>query len=423
MILILSLDIKRANKAFVGLILLQAISFFSQFFVGRDCQYQSLTTFLNLIFINLNLVLILLPWKYVRVRRIVMPNRRYLPLVEKIMNPILWFNLFLNIVIGVIVFVMIPDIADLKLDQGFHDLYDDIPFFGIFFRIANATQGFGFIAIPLIFYHFVNNEKEKAYKAIILSSSTLVSAIATYSRAGMFAYFFSFLLYYFLIYDSLPNYRIKWINRNIKKASILIIGGFLIMTFVRFSSPRMGYYGDRIPSNSLIKDPIVYSIFDYSSQGYPNGVECLEFYKSENCLNGERSFYFVYMALNYFHILKWDADEHKERVEKASSGNFHGFKGYVASTVIDFGYVGTLIIDLLYYLCVVNVFRRKDKVRLNSLIYSFFLLQGAINSIFYNNLSVFLYPVILLLVFDFVSSIRFQSKKRNNEFISAQTVL
>lgn len=409
-IIVLLLGIKRANKAYLGLVLLQVAAFFFQFLVGRDCVYSTNATFLNLAFVNLNLFLIIRPWKKVRVYHVTEPNRRFIPLVEKFVYPLLWFNLIINIIIGGIVYVMIPDIAEFKLEMGFQGLYDEIPYFGTFFRIASETQSFGLIAIPLFFFHLARDDKKKAYKALLLSSSTLVSALAFYSRAMILAYFLSLVFYYFLVVDSLSGYWKAWTYKRIKVATVIIIGGFLIITIVRFASPKMAYYGDRIPANSVIKDPAIFSLFDYASQGYPNGIECLEFYKSENCLHGEYAFYNFYMALGYFGIINWNYDDYEDRMDKAFSGNVTGFKGYVASSVVDFGYILTLLFDLFFVLYIRNVFKNRNKVRVDGLIYSFFLLQMSINSIFYNYLPSLKYPFIVLIIIGFFSKLNSQGK-------------
>ena len=44
------------------LILLQIVSIFSQLLVGRQSNYETFTTIWNILFINLNIFLIIVPW-------------------------------------------------------------------------------------------------------------------------------------------------------------------------------------------------------------------------------------------------------------------------------------------------------------------------------------------------------------------------
>lgn len=404
-IFVLSFNIKGANKVYIGLILLQLISFLLQFLVGRNCVYHSMTTFLNLIFVNTNLMIIIFPWKKVKVKSIVTPNIRFIPLIERFLYPFLWINIFINIIIAIIVYYLIPDIAHFKLEMGFKDLYDQVPYFGTLFRFASVTSSIGLIAIPLFFFYLSKNKKKSAYKVLLLSSSTLIHAIAVYSRALMFTYVLSFVFYYLLIRDSLPDHWRLWVNKRLKYTTAIFICVFLLITFVRFSSSKMDYYGERIPPNSIIKDPVTYSIFDYASQGYPCGIECLEYYKPENCMNGEYAFYDIYMILGYFHIINWNFDDYKERMLKAFSGNFNGFKGYVASSVCDFGYILTCLFNFFFFFYLKNVFKNSYRIRLDRLIYSFFLLLMAMNVIFYNYLPALKFPFMLILLIQILSKI------------------
>ena len=152
----------------------------------------------------------------------------------------------LNSSILIIILIFIPDISYFKAAGGFVDLYEQIPYFANMFRYAFISQNLGYLAIPISFY----------------------------SRAQIFTFILVFIIYFFLVKKTLPlNFQRKTYS-ILKKVSFLMISLFLTITFVRFSA--MDYYGDRIPEESIIKDPIVFSLFDYASQGYSNGLNQLE---------------------------------------------------------------------------------------------------------------------------------------------------
>ena len=414
LVLLLSIGIVNTNKCYCGFVLLQVLSFFLQFLVGRDCEYDTNTTLFNMLFVNINIFLLLWPWRKISIQRI-RPGKRhdiYLQNFRKYLYPLLFLLFFVNLGILVIIYTFMPDIAHLKADNGYKELYEQIPYFASFFRIAGSTCTFGFIAIPLFFYYLLKNNKKEAYKALFLSSSTLVYGFAFYSRALILSYFLAFVFYFFIIEKSLSGYWQRKINSLTKKTGMVIVIGFLIITVVRFSA--MDYYGDRIPANSIIKDPVVYSLFDYASQGYNNGINCLEGYQEKNCLNGEYFFSQVYQALSFFGFISWDYDGFEERAAKAFSGNFGLFNGYVASTVCDFGYLGTLLIDILFCVIINRLLYKKKEISLQNLIYILIFVTVMINSIFYNFLFPFIYPLCFLWMLNVMTIIENGLLKRTN---------
>ena len=147
----------------------------------------------------------------------------------------------------------LPDIAELKLEGGYKDLYETVPFFGILFRFISVVQALGYLSLPFVFLHLQNHENKKALKSLILSASSLVAGLAMYSRASILNYtliMFCSLYYLKGMIDS--NLFLKF--EKYIKYGICILGCVLIFgTISRFSSSKMDYYGDRIPQNlSLI---------------------------------------------------------------------------------------------------------------------------------------------------------------------------
>ena len=69
------------------LILLQILSLFSQLFVGRHSNYESFTTIWNILFINLNIFLIIVPWASFKINRIFLENPK------KFLFPFTFFNI------------------------------------------------------------------------------------------------------------------------------------------------------------------------------------------------------------------------------------------------------------------------------------------------------------------------------------------
>lgn len=391
--------IRRDNKLYQLLVFIHLGSFLSQFLIGRNCPFNTITTYLNIVFLSFNMFLVLQPWSKIDIKSI-HTSPLFVKRIESFLYPLLYCNWFMSVFIGVVVYVFMPDIREFKAAKNYVQLYDTIPGFALLFRTASVIWNFGMLAIPLVFYYASKGITTKAIKAGVLSLSTLVYSFANYSRAGIVSYTLSFVAYYFLLSSSLSDpFKVKF-NKILKRTSVFLIAGFLIMTFIRFTS--MTYYGDRIPKNSIIKDPIVYSIVDYISQSNENGLYCMELYKSENCLNGESFFYTPILILSTFNIIQgWDFAEFMERADKAYSDIYIMFNGYVASCVCDFGYWNTIFINLFVFIYLTYVLRRKS-ISLSTCLYLLLLLQLPLNSIYYNALSSTIIPYLFVLVLSFL---------------------
>jgi oligosaccharide repeat unit polymerase len=377
------------------LIMLQVLSIFTQFLVARHSKYESITTFWNILFINLNIFLIILPWSSFKINNIFLKNKNKFQFFKKILYKFLFIHILINTVLLVIILIFIPDISDFKAAGAFVDLYEQIPYFANVFRYAFISQNLGYLAIPICFYHLGKSEVKKSRTALIYASSSLLSGFAFYSRAQIFTFTVVFIVYFFLVKRTLPlNFQRKT-SSILKKVSFLLISLFLIITVVRFSA--MDYYGDRIPEESIIKDPIVYSLVDYVSQGYSNGINQLENYSKKKNLKGEQMFRDVYQVLNFFGILTWDAENYQDRVDKAYNYDSGAFHAYTSHLVFNFGYVLTLLISLIYYFFISFKLKNRSDISMETMYVLTLLLIIPIVSIFYSGFGLLYFPLLFLL--------------------------
>lgn len=392
---------KRFNKGYLLLVALQFLSLIMAPFVAQGIEYSSFLTFVNLIFVCINLYLIISPWRFANFASIKV-NENKLERMGRYLCPILSLLLFINILVFIIVLIYIPDISQLKNEKAFTALYESIPLFSIFFRMVAVTQYLGLIAVPFSCYFIYRLQYKKAIKYFILSLATLSASLAFYSRAGILTFVLT-VSGFLLLTLSLYQYNIrKKINKYIKKIGIAIICIFITITVVRFNA--MPYYGDRIPSKSIIQDPIAYNILDYASQGFTNGIEQLEFHNVEDIMWGNVTFYNINQILAFFGIINWSSDTSVEALQKAydkkevdienDAGAFHG---YVCTLVKDFGYFLTFIINLLYYQYVKNKCKRKI-ISLDSMVILIFLFVQPCVSIFYASYGEFLFALVFYLI-------------------------
>jgi oligosaccharide repeat unit polymerase len=395
----------KKNKVYLLLILIQIVSYFTQFLVGRYTEDYNLYTFLNIFFVNLNLFLIIAPWRYSRFSFSTVSNNKEFLILKSILYKVLTLNLLLNLIILVIILTYIPDIASFKTEQSFRNLYEQIPYFSNIFRYAYVSQNLGYLAVPIFFYHLSRSEKAESLKALILSCSSLVSGFAFYSRAQIFTFVLVFVIYWFLVKKTVPTSLQIITTKVLKYTAIIIATLFIIITIVRFAA--MDYYSDRIPESSIIKNPIIYSLFDYASQGYPNGIKQLQDYSLNKNLNGEQFFRDFYQIFNFFGIMDWDADESQEKINKAYDYDGGAFNGYTCLLVFNFGYIITFFISLTYYLVVYFKLKGRTTVSIESLFVLILLLITPVISIFYSAYSLMIIPLLFLVfvkLFSFVAN-------------------
>lgn len=404
LLLVLVAFVRKDNITYSILILLIFITFFAQFLVGRTFEFKSYKTVLNTCFICFNIFLIIKPWSHANILRVENVRNDFFVFFKKILYKFLFLNLVLNMAILCVVLIYLPNIAAFKAESAYLNLYDQIPYFANVFRYAYTTQNAGYLAIPIFYFHLFKSEKKEAFSAFLLSSSSLLSGFAFYSRAQIFTYSLIFVFYFFLIKKTLSDSIQTKVLNFIKYSFLFIVILFLFITYLRFSA--MDYYGDRIPENSIIKDPIIYSLFDYASQSYSNGLYQLEVFNSSKNLYGEQFFRDIYQILNFFGFVNWDAKESQELIDYAYDYDGGAFNGYTAPLVFNFGYISTFFISIFYFYSTKIRLKNKNVISIKSMFSIILLLFIPTVSIFYTGYAIILFPMLLLFSCIFVFSMK-----------------
>jgi len=273
------------------------------------------------------------------------------------------------------------------------------------------------MAMPIWIYYLSVGKMKEARKALIMSSATLVAAIAFYSRAQILIYSIMIVCMFLLTSSSITKNISHRIGKILKYAIITIVGIFSIITVLRFSG--MDYYGERIPSSSLIQNPILYSIVDYTSKGFPQGIDQLELHESDDLLYGESCVQSLAMVLSYFHLIDWSADGYSERAQKVyrksglgeqnDEGSFHG---YTCRMVKNFGYILTFFFNLLYFLFVRAQAKGKKNISLGMLTILTFFLVEPLNAIFYMDYDMMSFPLLFYILISFFNFFRMPKVRR-----------
>ena len=391
------------------LIFLQGISIFTAFLVAKQSNYRTLTTVFNILFVNVNIFLIIVPWESFKFKNIFLKNENKFLFFKKILYKFLFVHILLDTTILVLILIFIPDVSKFKADTAYRELYDKIPYFANAFRYAYTSQQLGFLAIPICFYHLQKSEIKKSITALIYSCSSLLVGFAFYSRAQIFTFTLVFIVYFFLIKHTLPLTIQKKVYSSIKKVSFIVISLFLLITVIRFSA--MDYYGDRIPEQSIIKDPIIYSLVDYASQGYSNGLNQLENYSQKKNLMGEQFFRDIYQILNFFGIYDWSSENSQYKIDQAYGHDGGAFKGHTGILVFNFGYIMTFFISLIYSIFVSFKLKNRLDISIETMYVLILLLIVPIVSIFYSGFGLLYFPLLFLLFTNFLFFIKLKPVK------------
>ena len=394
------------NNCLKLLVAIFIMSFFLQFFVGSEIKQESLRTIFNVCFINISIFQIFSAWGGARFSSISNGVKGWAFFMRPYLRIVLSFNVILNILLIIIVYTFMPNIAELKAAQGYHELYDSIPFFSTAFRYSYFTQNLGFIAFPYVFFYLSRNQKKKALEYILYSSSSLLCGFAFYSRAMIVTWVLVLVLLYFLVKGTISNALNRQINKYAKLSISMLSILFIIITTVRFTA--MDYYADRIPKASIIKDPVLYSLVDYASCGYPNGLNLMDTYEESKNLEGEEIMQLSYQALAFFGYIKWDTDTSREKKEHSYGDLLVMFKGYTCNMVYNFGYILTFLIGCLYYFYVKKILSFR-KISMENCMVLVLLLIIPATAIFYCSFGAIITPAVFLLLFAFVHKILYIS--------------
>lgn len=391
---------RKSNWGYKIIALLQLFSFIFRFLVGNNIIFDSSRTVLNVLFCCINLFLITAPWAVTNINSITISNKSFFHFYKKVLYALLSFTFINNVIVLIMVQLFIPDIASFKAKMEFTELYDQVAYFGLLFRYTSVSRYFGYLAMPIVFYYLQDKNIKEARKGIIMTLPTFIAALAFYSRAQMITYGLVFLCLFYYYEKTLPLDLIKKVKKVVRYACWGVVILFSLITVSRFSSDTMWYYGDRIPKESYIKTPVLYSVADYASKGFPNGINQLELHTTDDILYGEQVYYDLIMFASYFKLISINKESVKENWDRSyakdglNEGNDAGtFHGYTCRMVKNFGYVLTLLSSILFFIYVRNNIRRK-RINLTTATILCFLAVQPVVSIYYADYSLILYPAI-----------------------------
>lgn len=386
------------SKIFTFLIFIQIISLVGVFLINVDYELKTFFDVFNLFFSILLLCLIIFPWRnYFNIKSIIVKDEKLVFFITRFLIIVSVPTFFILLSTSIIVAILVENVNEFKYVEGVStEFYYNLPFDVRAFILSSYFYVFGFFLIPLHFFYLIRNNIRLSIICLILSFNIVLYGLTFFSRAAIAQYALIYSSFLILFYDSLEINVKKNVNRFLIFISIMILFYFAYLTSLRFSQDdiQTDLYSELIPFNSRIKDPALYSVFDYLSQWYQNSLTVLSDYDFKT-FGGQISTQSVISILGQYGIINYNSEFYINKRIEFWPDHWYSFIGFVAYSVYDFGYFWSFILCLCYYLLIKNMEPRDGSVSIDSLFSIVLLIQIPLLSIFYSALPGIFIPLII----------------------------
>ena len=216
---------------------------------------------------------------------------------------------------------------------------------------SHIASPLAYIFIGILFYSLVSNSKvskTKLFLYLIVTLNLPMYGLLGLSRSHLAQYLLLMSVLY-LAFRDLINENIKTLmNRSFIFFIGLIASAMMIISFVRFSE-RSSF------SNDLISNPILYSIFDYTSQHFYNLVLA---FNTASYLHLTNGISFTTPFLRLFGATHLYQENQMIFIEQLGYLS-RRFIGLFATLTIDLHFIGVLFVSLLFFLiCFYNYYNK-----------------------------------------------------------------
>ena len=387
----------KSRSVAIFLVLIQIVSLSGIFFIGKDFPTDSLFKLFNILITGLILTIIILPWRKIKgITDIYTLNEEKIKKLTKILLVISGFTFIILTATTIFVYsVFSNDINTFKYAEGVSkDFYYSLPLNIKLIILSTYFYYFSYFLIPLHFYYLAKKKYSLSILCFIFSLNIMLYGLTYFSRAAVVHYILLYTSFVIILYGTLS---VK-IRRYIKK-TIIIFGCvfsiyFFYVTNNRFTQDKI--YENNIPSNAIIKDPVVYSVFDYLSQWFNNNLVLLNSYEFKT-FNGQTSLKPVLDLLGQYGIINYNPDNYHNLQVKLWLEYWYTFNGFVAYSIYDYGYFFTMLFSILYYLLIVRFKPSNGRISLLKLFVLILLIQLPLEAIFYSTVSGIIIPFLLFI--------------------------
>lgn len=215
--------------------------------------------------------------------------------------------------------------------------------------LTNMFSPLGYICLSMHFYYLILGKTKKSLIYLGLSTCIPLSGLISLSRSSTASYILLYMGMLILFYPKLES-RIKRTIRN----ALIIIGSVVITVFLVISTNKFGkVYSKESENKAYINEaenPVLYSLFDYCGQWQELSLKPLMNYDPS-----QLGFGFYNSSGLGVHILKniYGSEPVNEYFSDKmyrilNHDEWYGFHGSIAMTILDFGYLGTLLFVFVF---------------------------------------------------------------------------
>lgn len=310
--------------------------------IGKVPDSISPLDFVNVIFTALILFVLISPFKhYTKFARVNIESVNKIQIFSKIVFYSCLLSFVVNSVCCVVIWTVVEDFNAFKqggeLTTEF--MYEELPIPHIFISLASIGSAFSYFAIGFHFYYLIHGKYNKAIAFLLVSLSLPIGGLMMFSRSALVQYVLLYSVYLYLSYHSFNLETKKRVKIIVSFFMFLLLSVMTIITFNRFGDKSLL----EIPESSLIKDDVLFSLFDYLSQWYKNGITIMREY-SFPPLGGQLSNMFY-----YFIESKGAGYSTVALREEIWPNHWYTFNGLFAILLFDFGYIGTFLLSFVYF--------------------------------------------------------------------------
>lgn len=352
---ILTVFLRKTKSVALLLLVLFLVSLFGACLINQDYEIKNIEDVINLIFLGTILTILVLPWKNFRNDTGIVVNcgKR---MEKKIKNISTYLLLtcglsFIILLIGLFyTFSSVVDYSAFKnAGEGYDFIKTQLPINSTIYFLSQYLSGGAYFLIPLHFYFLLKRNYRYSIFCFIFSLSLILSGLVVFSRSNFVLYVILYILYYFLFYKKIPSKGRLFIKRTAFILLFFVITFFAIITLNRFGEDSTDYTGTGAPigNQDFVQNQVIYSLIDYFSQWYQNGMEVMSLYDLKT-REYKSSFPFLYTILDKLGFINNYANNLLYQEIAIWPNHYWLFNGLVPNLLFDFGYIGTFIFAIIY---------------------------------------------------------------------------
>jgi oligosaccharide repeat unit polymerase len=396
----------------INFVLLQIGSLLGVYFIGKEFQIQSSRDIINILITIFVLTMVIIPWiKSSGIHGIYCLNENKLKKLTIFLLVVSAYAFFVFLIVTLIVFNTVDDINQFKYgDENSANTNEFYQNLFLNFKIivyARYLYLFSYFLVPLHFYYLYRRKKILSILCFVFSFTLVLQGLSYYSRVFVIIYILTYISFMCMLYNIMSVKTRKIIKNVVIILTILISAYFITVSVNRFGINTDTSYSSSIPAQSKIKNVLWFSYFDYLSQWFYNGMYVLNDFKSET-FKGQISLERLLYLLDRFNIISWNPEELTLLRRQLWPKNHWTFQGLVAYSIYDYGYFGTFVLAIVYYILVRKFTKRikNSKISILNLFYLVLFIQIPLFAIFYSSVGGIIVPLILLIPIAFYMKIK-----------------